>query len=104
MAAAGAPAHGVDRYAGARPFQVQHLAEGVGGLLVRLAYGGAGTRPPSSRGAHPQSRTLLVLAQIVAPPTFVGELVKLDKGPAIVAMQNKHNLRPFMLDVYKASF
>lgn len=42
--------------------------------------------------------------QIVAPPIFTGELVKLDKGPAIVAMQNKHNLRPFMLDVYRAAY
>ena len=40
----------------------------------------------------------------MAPPTFTGELVKLDKGPAIVHLQNKHNLRPFMLDVYKAQF
>ena len=47
---------------------------------------------------------LQTAAQIVAPPTLTGELVKLDKGPAIVSLQNKHNLRPFMLDVYKVDF
>ena len=73
---------------------------------------------------------LQTAGQIVAPPTFTGELVKLDKGPAIVSLQaraapshharacgrcvrltrrclgaqNKHNLRPFMLDVYKVGY
>lgn len=47
---------------------------------------------------------LMTAAQIVAPPTLTGELVKLDKGPAIVSLQNKHNLRPFMLDVYKVDW
>ena len=36
--------------------------------------------------------------------TDVGEIVKLDKGPAIVSLQNKHNLRPFMLDVYRVDY
>ena len=30
---------------------------------------------------------LQTAGQIVAPPTFTGELVKLDKGPAIVSLQ-----------------
>lgn len=47
---------------------------------------------------------LQTAAHIVAPPTFTGELLKLDKGPAIVSLQNKHNLRPFMLDVYKVEY
>ena len=41
---------------------------------------------------------------VVAPPTMTGELVKLDKGPAIESLQKKHHLRPFMLDVYKVEF
>ena len=45
--------------------------------------------------------SLQTAANIVAPPTFTGEFVKLDKGRAIEAMKNKHNLRPFLLDVYK---
>lgn len=47
---------------------------------------------------------LQTAAHIVAPPTFTGELVKLDKGPAIDALAKKQNLRPFMLDVYKFEF
>jgi len=47
---------------------------------------------------------LQTAAHIVAPPTFYGELIKLDMGPAIVSLQNKHNLRPFMLDVYKVEY
>jgi hypothetical protein len=47
---------------------------------------------------------LQTAAHVVAPPTFTGELVKLDKGPAIDALAKKHNLRPFMLDVYKFEF
>ena len=40
----------------------------------------------------------------VAPPIFTGELVKLDKGNAIDAMIKKHNLRPFLLDVYNVEY
>lgn len=43
-------------------------------------------------------------AHIVAPPTFTGELVKLDKGPAMEMLQKKHNLRPFILDVYNVEY
>merc|ERR1719424_301423 len=47
---------------------------------------------------------LQTAAHIVAPPTFTGELVKLDKGPAMEALAKKQNLRPFMLDVYKFDY
>eukprot|EP00965_Chrysotila_dentata_P242511 6204912-Pleurochrysis_carterae.AAC.1 len=47
---------------------------------------------------------LQTAAHIVAPPTFYGELKKLDKGPAIEVLKNKHNLRPFLLDVYKVEY
>ena len=40
----------------------------------------------------------------VAPPIFTGELVKLDKGNAIDMMIKKHNLRPFLLDVYNVEY
>ena len=40
----------------------------------------------------------------MAPPVFTGELVKLDKGAAIEAMKRKHNLRPFLLDVYNVEY
>ena len=48
--------------------------------------------------------SLQTAANIVAPPTFTGELVKLDKGRAIDAMMAKHNLRPFLLDVYNVEY
>lgn len=48
--------------------------------------------------------SLQTAANIVAPPTFYGELVKLDKGPAITVLKNKHNLRPFLLDVYDVQY
>eukprot|EP00908_Phaeocystis_cordata_P009015 Transcript_1974.p3 GENE.Transcript_1974~~Transcript_1974.p3 ORF type:complete len:186 (-),score=104.07 Transcript_1974:1163-1720(-) len=48
--------------------------------------------------------SLQTAANIVAPPTFTGEFVKLDKGRAIEAMKNKHNLRPFLLDVYNVEY
>ena len=89
--------------------------------------------------------SLQTAANIVAPPVFTGELVKLDKGAAIEAMTNpnpnpnpspspnpnlnpspspnpnpnpnphphphpneamkrKHNLRPFLLDVYNVEY
>jgi hypothetical protein len=48
--------------------------------------------------------TLQIASNIVAPPTMTGELVKLDKGPAIESMQRRHNLRPFMLDVYNVEY
>ena len=44
---------------------------------------------------------LQTASNVVAPPTLSGELVKLDKGPAIESMKRKHHLRPFMLDVYR---
>ena len=40
----------------------------------------------------------------VWPPTFTGELVKMDKGRAIDVLKNKHNLRPFILDVYNVEY
>ena len=40
----------------------------------------------------------------MAPPIFTGELVKLDKGKAIDMMIQKHNLRPFLLDVYNVEY
>ena len=48
--------------------------------------------------------SLQIAANIVAPPTLTGELVKLDKGPAMAHLQKKHNLRPFILDVYRVEF
>ena len=48
--------------------------------------------------------SLQTAANIVAPPTFTGELVKLDKGRGIEVLKNKHNLRPFLLDVYNVEF
>ena len=47
---------------------------------------------------------LQTASNVVAPPTFLGEIVKLDKGPAIEHLQKKHHLRPFMLDVYKVDY
>jgi len=47
---------------------------------------------------------LQTASNIVMPPTFYGEIVELDKGPAIAHLQKKHNLRPFMLDVYKVEY
>jgi len=48
--------------------------------------------------------SLQTAANIVAPPIFTGELVKLDKGNAIDMMIKKHNLRPFLLDVYNVEY
>lgn len=67
------------------------------------------TRVPMRFEVWPKEETdytfdLQTAAHVVAPPTFTGELVKLDKGPAIDALAKKHNLRPFMLDVYKFEF
>ena len=39
-----------------------------------------------------------------SPPTLTGELVKLDKGPAIETLLRKHHLRPFQLDVYNVEY
>lgn len=47
---------------------------------------------------------LQTASSVVAPPTFTGDLVKLDKGPAIEHLQKKHNIRPFMLDVYRVDY
>lgn len=47
---------------------------------------------------------LQTASNVVAPPTMTGELVKLDKGPAIDHLKKKHNLRPFILDVYKVDY
>ena len=54
--------------------------------------------------AEDYSFDLQTAAHIVAPPTFTGELVKLDKGPAMAMLQKKHNLRPFLLDVYNVEY
>ena len=47
---------------------------------------------------------LQTASNVVAPPTLTGELVKLDKGPAIDSIKAKHHLRPFLLDVYNVEF
>ena len=47
---------------------------------------------------------LQTASNVVAPPTLVGELVKLDKGPAMESIKSKHYLRPFILDVYQVDF
>ena len=47
---------------------------------------------------------LQTASNVVAPPTLTGELVKLDKGPAIEHIKSKHYLRPFLLDVYRVDF
>ena len=47
---------------------------------------------------------LQTASNIVAPPTFYGEIVKLDKGPAIDSLKRKHHLRPFLIDVYKVEY
>ena len=43
-------------------------------------------------------------SNVVAPPLMTGELVKLDKGPAIEHLRKKHHLRPFLLDVYNVEY
>ena len=48
--------------------------------------------------------SLQTASNVVAPPTMTGELVKLDKGPAIESLKKKHHLRPFLLDVYRVEF
>ena len=48
--------------------------------------------------------SLQTASNVVAPPTFTGELVKLDKGPAMENLKSKHHLRPFLLDVYNVEF
>jgi len=50
------------------------------------------------------SFSLQTASNIVAPPTMYGELVKLDKGPAIEHLQRKHHLRPFILNVYRVEY
>jgi len=47
---------------------------------------------------------LQTASNVVAPPTLTGELVKLDKGPAIDHLKQKHHLRPFLLDVYRVDY
>ena len=47
---------------------------------------------------------LQTASNVVAPPTMLGEFVKLDKGPAIESLKKKHYLRPFLLDVYRVDF
>ena len=44
---------------------------------------------------------LQTASNVVAPPTLTGELVKLDKGPAMETLKSRHYLRPFLLDVYR---
>jgi len=48
--------------------------------------------------------SLQTASNVVQPPVMHGELVKLDKGPAIEHLKAKHHLRPFMLDVYKVEY
>ena len=43
------------------------------------------------------SFNLQTASNVVAPPTMTGELIKLDKGPAIETIQKKHHLRPFKI-------
>ena len=50
------------------------------------------------------SFSLQTASNVVAPPTMTGELIKLDKGPAIDHLMKKHHLRPFLLDVYSVEF
>ena len=50
------------------------------------------------------SFSLQTASNIVAPPTMYGELLKLDKGPAMESLQKKHHLRPFLLDVYNVEY
>ena len=47
---------------------------------------------------------LQTASNVVAPPTMTGELIKLDKGPAMESLKKKHYLRPFLLDVYRVDF
>jgi hypothetical protein len=47
---------------------------------------------------------LQTASNVVAPPTLTGELVKLDKGPAMETLKSRHYLRPFLLDVYRVDF
>ena len=56
------------------------------------------------REVEDYSFNLQTASNVIAPPTLTGELVKLDKGPAIEHLRQKHHLRPFMLDVYKVEF
>jgi len=81
------------------PRKVRRTTTGIM-LLVKV---------PMSADVWPKEETdysfdLQTAAHIVSPPTFYGEIVKLDKGPAIVSLQNKHNMRPFMLDAYKVEY
>jgi len=55
-------------------------------------------------GVEDYTFNLQTASNIIAPPTITGELLKLDKGPAIEHLQKKHNLRPFLLDVYKIDY
>jgi len=47
---------------------------------------------------------LQTASNVVAPPTMTGELLKLDKGPAIDHLRKQHHLRPFLLDVYRVDY
>lgn len=63
-------------------------------------------RRPSFRrpAAPPCVRGPALTPALHRRPTPQGELVKLDKGPAMEALAKKQNLRPFMLDVYKFDY
>jgi len=50
------------------------------------------------------SFSLQTASNVVQPPLMLGELVNLDKGPAIEHLKNKYHLRPFMLDVYNVEY
>ena len=56
------------------------------------------------REVEDYSFNLQTASNVIAPPTLTGELVKLDKGPAIEHLQKKHHLRPFLLDVYNVEY
>jgi hypothetical protein len=62
------------------------------------------------KGVEDHTFNLQTASSVVAPPTFTGELVKLDKGPAIEHLKKKHHhkgtslLRPFILDVYRVDY
>jgi len=54
--------------------------------------------------AEDYSFNLQTASNVVAPPLMTGELLKLDKGPAIEHLRKKHHLRPFLLDVYNVEY
>jgi len=55
-------------------------------------------------GVEDYTMHMQAASSIIAPPTIVGELVKLDKGPAIEHLKKKHHLRPFLIDVYRVDY